>query len=246
MTVKQWLIEEPFALAMSSGFFGFYAHLGALAALVEEDLKPSYVCGSSAGAIVTASWAAGLSVDAMRDVLFSLRRNDFWDPGLGLGLLKGRLFENKLSEILPKQNIEDCSLPLSVSVFDVFKMRAVGVTQGSIAKLVRASCSVPGLFQPVRVRHKFYIDGGLTDKAGLAGVSWRGRVLYHHLLEGSRELHKNKLPKFSASMSVCSLVLEKLPYINPFELGEGPKAFDSAYRRIKTLLNQRFAHVMQS
>jgi len=49
-TLGDWLAERPFALAMSSGFFAFFAHTGMLAALLERGLVPRMVAGSSAGA----------------------------------------------------------------------------------------------------------------------------------------------------------------------------------------------------
>ena len=52
-TLRTWLTEAPFTLGMSSGFFGFFAHAGVLAALEEQGLTPRAVAGSSAGALVT-------------------------------------------------------------------------------------------------------------------------------------------------------------------------------------------------
>ena len=66
-TLRAWLQAEPFTLAMSSGFFGFYVHAGALTALVDAGLNPVAVTGSSAGALVTGLYAGGVSLDAMRD-----------------------------------------------------------------------------------------------------------------------------------------------------------------------------------
>ena len=62
-----WLEEAPFSLAMSSGFFGFFAHAGVLAALDESALIPKQLSGSSAGALVSVAYAAGL---APRDLVF--------------------------------------------------------------------------------------------------------------------------------------------------------------------------------
>jgi len=73
-TLREWLREGPFTLAMSSGFFGFYAHAGALSALLDAGLSPAALSGSSAGALVTGLYAGGVSPDAMRDTLARLRR----------------------------------------------------------------------------------------------------------------------------------------------------------------------------
>src|SRR4051812_30729734 len=95
-SLAAWLAQEPFTLAMSSGYFGFFAHCGVLWALEEHGLIPARVRGSSAGALVTGLWAAGLSARQVADDLLSVTRADFWDPRPGLGFLKGQLFDQRL------------------------------------------------------------------------------------------------------------------------------------------------------
>src|SRR5262245_21144563 len=96
MTLREWLALGPYTLALSSGFFGFYAHTGFVAVLEREGLPPDRVTGSSAGALVAGLWAAGLDAPAIEAELRRLRRADFWDPRPGAGLLAGRLFRRKL------------------------------------------------------------------------------------------------------------------------------------------------------
>src|SRR5690349_16728886 len=89
----EWLRQAPFTLSLSAGFFGFYAHAGFLKALTEQNLTPARITGSSAGAIIAALHAAGHSPTQIKDMLCTLKRQDFWDPGLGIGLLKGKKME---------------------------------------------------------------------------------------------------------------------------------------------------------
>src|SRR5687767_3005552 len=99
--LHDWLAAEPFALAMSSGFFSFFAHTGMLSSLTRSGLAPTLVAGSSAGALVGGAWAAGLPADVLERRLVALRRDDFWDPAPGAGLLAGRKFDRLLRELLP-------------------------------------------------------------------------------------------------------------------------------------------------
>ena len=96
--LADWLAEAPFTLAMSSGFFGFFAHFGTLRALLEHGLAPARFCGSSAGALVGACVASGASINAIEDMLLGLDRSQFWDPSPGLGLLSGQAFRRILAE----------------------------------------------------------------------------------------------------------------------------------------------------
>src|SRR3712207_5829594 len=100
MTLRERLREKPFTLALSSGFFGFFAHCGVALAMSEEDLVPEKLTGSSAGAIVAAAWAHGVSPRELSFVLRELKRSDFWDPGVGVGLLRGAKIEGIVREML--------------------------------------------------------------------------------------------------------------------------------------------------
>lgn len=219
-SLRAWLQQEPFQLVLTSGFFGFYAHAGMLDALIAEGAMPSGVSGSSAGALVGAAWAAGVETKSLMTTLRELRRADFWDPAPGLGLLRGGLFRSRIETMLPVQRFEDCARPLAVSTFDVRTRQTHVVTRGEIAPAVVASCAVPFLFHPVRHDGRWLLDGGITDRPGLAGA--RGaRRLVHHL--SSRSPWRTSLP-VPRGPSLVSLVLEGLPRSGPTKLDAGVRA----------------------
>lgn len=238
-TLREWLGEAPFALAMSSGFFGFFAHCGVLTVLEEEGLLPSRVAGSSAGALVTGSWAAGLSAADLARELLRLRREDFWDPAPGLGLLAGRLFRARLEALLPIDDLAKTRVPAAVSVYDVARRRARVLTSGPIAPALHASCAVPFMFHPVVHAGGVLIDGGVSDRPGLAGLADADRVLYHHLASrspwrrrGSPALAIPRRP------GLVPLVIEDLPRVGPFTLHEGARAFEVARRAARAALDR--------
>ncbi|HEX6836062.1 MAG TPA: patatin-like phospholipase family protein, partial [Polyangia bacterium] len=186
------LRSGPFELILSSGFFGFFAHAGVVAALEEASLTPALVGGSSAGALVAGLWGAGVGAAQIRDRLFALERGDFWDPdplfGLlgarGPGLLRGERFEQLLREALDEIGVErfaDCRTPVRVVAFDVGTRRTVTLHEGLLVPAIRASCSVPVMFQPALIGGRRLLDGGIADRAGIAAASDDARVLYHHL-----------------------------------------------------------------
>src|SRR5512141_2525342 len=117
---------------MWSGFFGFFAYAGVLAVLEEEKLVPARVCGSSAGALVGGLWAAGLPARRIREELMALRREHFWDPRPGLGLLRGALFRARLDALSPARTFEECRVPLAVSAFDVAARRTAVLCTGPL------------------------------------------------------------------------------------------------------------------
>jgi NTE family protein len=223
-TLRDWLTEAPFTLTLSSGFFGFFAHTGVLSALTEEGLRPHRLSGSSAGALVSGLWASGLEIPELREALLTLRREDFWDPGLGLGLLKGELFDQKLSQLLNCQRFEDTRAPLQVTAFHCLRLRARVFDQGPLAPAIRASCSFPGLFQPVWINGAPYLDGGITDRPGLMGVPEGERVLYHHLQSRSHLRRRAGLTRHPRRPLTALLELPGLPRCSPHDLSRGAEA----------------------
>jgi NTE family protein len=237
------LQRNPFELVMSSGFFGFFAHTGVVHALEEARLVPALVGGSSAGALVAGLWAAGLPAERIRDRLFTLQRADFWDPdpwlglrrrgGGGPGLLRGTRFEQLLAEALGEVNVrhfKDCRrVPVRVVAFDVRARRTVTLSEGELAPAIRASCCVPGMFQPVVIDDRALVDGGVADRAGMSAASEGARVLYHHLPPHSPWRRftpaQNRVPVRERMHVLCE---PSLPRMSPFHLGRGPRAFELA------------------
>ncbi len=247
-TLRDWLAEGPYTLALSSGFFGFFAHAGVLAVLEEEGLQPARLCGSSAGALVGGLFAAGLPAPAIREQLLLLRREAFWDPRPGLGLLRGARFRVMLDKLLSVGTsvgtFEACSRPLAVSAWDPLARQTVVLSSGPLAPAIQASCSVPFLFQPVRLGGRWLLDGGVADRHGLAGAPTptptdpAPRLLYHHLTSrspwrraGSPALAIPDRP------GLVAVALDGLPRAGPFRLERGAAAMAQAASGMRAALD---------
>lgn len=238
-TLRRWLAEGPFTLAMSSGFFGFFAHTGMLSALEETGLLPERVSGSSAGALVAGLWAAGLDAKALDGELTRLRREDFWDPAPGFGLLRGRRFRARLDALLPVSEFSNCRVPAMLSAFDVYSRSTRVLEQGPLAPAIQASCSLPGLFQPIWLDGRPLLDGGILDRPGLEGVRPGGRVLHHHLSARSPwRSKKDRSLSPPKRAGLVALVLDGLPRTGPFRLHEGVRALDAARRAARRALDR--------
>lgn len=238
MSLASWLKREPFTLTMSSGFFGFYVHAGMLAALLEQGLAPAKITGSSAGALVGACWASGLEMPDIKAALFSLQRDDFWDPALGLGLLKGVSFRAKLAEFLKVDQFEDCRVPLALSAFDLRSRQTIVLQKGDLVPAIYASCAFPFLFHPYRINNSYCMDGGILDRPGLAGVLEGERVLYHHISSKSPWRSKtSKALQIPYRENLRAVALADMPRVGPNQLDKGPVAFDAAYRKMREMLS---------
>jgi NTE family protein len=237
MTLREHLREGPFALAMSSGFFSFFAHTGFLTVLEDEGLLPLRVSGSSAGALVTGTWAAGLDAPVLARELEQLERRDFWDPGMGAGFLRGRLFRERLERLLPNARFDRCRVPVAVSAFEVRSRRTRVLDTGDLGAAIQASCAVPLLFHPVAIGGRSYLDGGILDRPGLAGMpESEPRVLFHHIASKSAWRTKLDVPRRAGMVTV---VLHGLPRSGPFRLAAGRQAFRAARAAMKRALDEK-------
>lgn len=228
-SLRDWLAAEPFTLTLSSGYFGFFAHAGILSVLEEEGLMPARLTGASAGALVAGCWAAGLDSARLKDILFGMTREQFWDPGLGLGLLKGQKFRSRLAELLPVAQFEQCRVPLALSVFDAGTRSTKVLTRGELVPAIYASSALPFLFQPLRHQGMWLWDGGIRDRPALAGTQTGDRVFYHHIASRSpwRRVGSPAL-RLPQRDNLVALAIDGLPRSGPDRLHLGPEAWRSA------------------
>lgn len=215
MLLRDFLSDE-YALALSPGFFRFYAHMGILCGLEKADaLRVTHVCGSSAGALVGGFFAAGLQPKDMVDKVIEIKRSDMWDMGGIGGLLKGQLFHQLLVKHLPTPVIENCAIPVGITAFDIFRLRTNVISCGDVATAIRASCTFPGLFQPVWIDSAPHIDGGVFDHCGIMGLPGvPSSLLVVNVVFGAGRAYASALPEMYKHAKVLSYVIPFAPIYN--------------------------------
>ena len=155
-------------LALGSGGAKGLAHIAYLEVLDQLLIKTSAIAGSSMGALVGALYAGGMSGARLRDLARSVTVLDlpkFLDaPSLKESFgIKGKKIEQWLREILPIQRFEDLPIPLRVVATDFWRGEQVVFSSGDIAQAVRASISIPGVFQPYELDGRVLVDGGVVN-----------------------------------------------------------------------------------
>lgn len=148
--------------AFSGGGAKGAAHCGALQALYEFGVKADIVAGTSAGSIAATLYASGMSPVEITDNFSSL---DFRDL-LGTQLPKGGMFDTKplvrhLKKIIPYERLEDLPVRTMVVATSLERGAVRFFEDGEIAPRVAASCSIPLIYQPVKIDGEHYVDGGV-------------------------------------------------------------------------------------
>ncbi|MFC4183095.1 patatin-like phospholipase family protein [Saccharococcus thermophilus] len=152
-------------LALGSGGARGFAHLGVLKVLEEENIPISYIAGSSIGALVAALYASGLGLDRLYKLAKSFRRNNFIDLTIPkMGLIAGKRITEFIRLLTKGKKIEELEIPIAIVATDLQTGAKVVFRQGDVARAVRASISIPGIFVPAEVDGRLLVDGGVVDR----------------------------------------------------------------------------------
>jgi NTE family protein len=153
-------------LALGSGAARGWAHIGVLHALAELGITPDVICGTSIGALVGGFHVTGFLADLEEWArkLTKLRMVRYLDFRVASnGMIAGnRLFAEMESRIADTR-IEDLPHPFAVIATDLYTGHEVWYTEGEMVPAIRASFSLPGLFEPARVGERWVIDGALVN-----------------------------------------------------------------------------------
>ena len=155
-------------LALGGGAARGFAHIGVIKALEAQGIVPDIVVGTSAGSVVGALYAAGntgFSLQKMAIELDEAGITDWTVPffAKASGVLKGEALQNYVNKAIGNQAIEKMKLPFGAVATDLNTGAAILFRRGNAGLAVRASSSVPGVFQPVKVGEHSYVDGGLVS-----------------------------------------------------------------------------------
>jgi NTE family protein len=169
--------ERPrVGLALSGGVARGIAHVGVLRVLEEHNIPVDYIAGTSAGSLVAAAYAAGMTVDEIAKIGRNLRWRDVGRMTLSrLGVQSNVRMEEYARALLPVKRFEDLRIPLAVVATDLRSGSAVIMTEGDVAFSIRASCALPGWYVPVTDEHgRQLVDGGLVANVPTAAVRLLG------------------------------------------------------------------------
>ena len=160
------------ALALSGGGALGIAHIGALKAFGEFNLKPAVIAGTSAGSIIGAMAALQIPVSEMEKIVLAIdkkRTVHLLSPTITTGgLLDLKNFITFLEEIFGQDTlIEDLEIPFIAVAVDFQNGNILYLNRGRLVDAVRASIAVPGIFTPVEANGTLLVDGGLRDNLPL-------------------------------------------------------------------------------
>lgn len=169
--------RKTIGLALGSGAFRGFSHIGVLKALEKHNIPIDYLSGSSIGAWVAAHYAIFQDAEKLEKEILKNSR-DRWSALLELswrgGLISGDKFFNLLEKNLRHHKFSKLKIPLQIVATDLVSGKPVIFKQGDVALAVRASTSVPLIFKPLKHKKQLLIDGALSDPIPAALVKKMG------------------------------------------------------------------------
>ncbi len=159
------LLGKPkVGLALSGGAARGLAHIGVLKVIQEENIPIACVAGASVGSLMGALFAAGMHWTDMAETARRIKWKDLAQLTLSqLGIAKHAKLKEIIDRLIGGKHFEDLPLPLAVVAVDLQNGREVVLSSGPVADAVRASSSIPGLFEPTLLGGRFLVDGGLLN-----------------------------------------------------------------------------------
>lgn len=165
-------------VALGSGAALGAAHIGVLRALEEHNITPTFIAGTSIGALVGALYAFGTSVDEIEEIAISLNWLDISDIRLSkLGLLSNDEIGELLDEHLGEVRFEEAKIKLAVVATDISNGEKVILHEGRVSDAVKASTCIPVIFEPVEIDGRMLVDGGLMESVPVSVLKEFGAKL---------------------------------------------------------------------
>jgi len=174
--------KDDIGLALGGGGARGLAHVLMLEVFDELGVKPRRIAGTSIGAILGALYASGLSARDIRDLFTEWMSTessewsremvsisifkwiDLIDPGIGKGgLINSDKFLGFLHRAIKQSTFEALKIPLQVVATDFWRGQQVVFSRGDVLSAVKASMALPGIFDPVNIGDRIFIDGGVVN-----------------------------------------------------------------------------------
>lgn len=163
------------ALALGGGASKGFAHIGIIKVLKENNIPVKIVTGTSAGSIVGSMYASGMSPDRLELEAEILGKTDLVDLTLSTsGFIKGEKLQNYINRKVGNRPMQQFPIKFAAVATDFESGKPVVFNVGNAGQAVRASASIPNVFQPVVIGNRKYVDGGLSQPVPVSAAKKLG------------------------------------------------------------------------
>lgn len=168
-------MRKKIGLALGAGGAKGLANIGVLQVLLEANIPIDMLSGSSMGSVVAASYAAGADPYMLGKLACNLNNTFYVDVAVPrMGLIKGDRVMELIHLLSHGKSFDQLKIPLAVVATDIERGEKVVFNTGNVAQAVRASVSIPGIFNPVNDGDRLLVDGAVLERVPLLELTKMG------------------------------------------------------------------------
>lgn len=187
------------AIALGGGAAKGFAHIGVLKVLHEHGIPVDIVTGTSAGAVVGSLFASGMDAARLQHEAAALAQTDVVDLDFsGEGFIKGDKLQSWIDGKVGHRTIERLPVKFAAVATDAATGRMAVLDKGNTGLAVRASASIPGVFRPVDIGNRRYVDGGLSAPVPVSAAKALGADIVIAVDISARPAHPDESGNFLA------------------------------------------------
>ncbi|MCK4358931.1 MAG: patatin-like phospholipase family protein [Candidatus Cloacimonetes bacterium] len=220
--LKKQIRNKKVGLVLGSGGAKGLAHIGVLKLLEEMGIKIDFIAGSSIGALIGGVYSTGISIEEIEDIALKIdlvSTAKLFSPGFGKsGLVTGIKVKKFLTSKLGEREIENLKIPFVAVATDIITGREIIFNKGNLVEAIRASISIPIVFQPVIWNNTVLVDGGLVNPVptNIAREMGANYIIAVNVMSSKKESdikldnEMDKKTDMNSSLEIVSILQRKL------------------------------------
>jgi len=166
--------KRKVALALGGGSARGFANIGVLKVLEKNKVPINLFIGSSIGSLIAAAYSLGMTTEELEKYALAFKIQDITDVTVPrLAVMKGEKLARTVEKLTDQKTFENCRIPIAVTATDIQTGEELLFTSGDLQKIIRASCSWPGFFPPVKIDGRYLSDGGIRNSVP---VKWAKKL----------------------------------------------------------------------
>lgn len=163
------------ALVLGAGAAKGFAHIGVLKVFEMHKVPIHMIVGTSAGSLVGSFYAYGFNAFQLQTMALSVEKGDIADFIIpDNGFIQGIRLADYVNKTLKNTLLEKLNISFYAVATDIQSGQEVVFGKGNTGAAVRASCSIPGVFRPVKIGDRVYVDGGVVSPVAVDAAKRHG------------------------------------------------------------------------
>jgi NTE family protein len=245
-------MAKKIGLALGSGGARGLCHIEFIKVLDEVGLKPSIISGTSIGAIIGAFYASGYTGKEMEELLNEIGLKEISkmvDPSFFslAGLVKGKGVIDFLKKNIPVKKFEHLKIPLKIVATDYWQQHEVIFQKGELIPAIRASISIPAIFEPIMIDGRVLIDGGVTNPVPYDIIRDQCDLLIAIDVSGNREASSStRVPNMFENILSTVQILQNAIVANKMSIAKPDVYIKPPLKNIGLLEFEKYEKVIRS